>query len=176
MPKLKYHLTNWERYWDAYDARSKRLSWFHRFPKWYKPRKYKSPAEIEKIKFETPAKPKIFVRGILFFLGITTYVCLQKAYIDFFWLRNPGEEIPIPRTLVWTFLWIARIKTFLWAELGIGLNFKDIKLKELTSTNLNIAPRKEAAMKALQIEKYQKERIDMFDFVYLGEKEDFSST
>jgi len=35
---------------------------------------------------------------------------------------------------------------------------------------------KEAIMKAMQIENYQKKRINTLDFAYIGETEDFSLT
>ena len=69
---------------------------------------------------------------------------------------------------------ILGIGTLIWLDTNVGLKFQDKKSRQLTATNINIAPRKEVAMKAIQVDNYNKQRSNLFDYVYLGEIEDFS--
>ena len=65
----------------------------------------------------------------------------------------------------------------IWIESTINLNFVGPSSKEEQNTEDKYAfltARRESVMKALQIERYKKRRLDVFDFAYIGESEDFS--
>lgn len=66
------------------------------------------------------------------------------------------------------------MSAMIWVETHI--NLVNDRGTEAEAKNLEVAPRKENIMKALQIDNYKKKRIDTFDFAYLGETEDFSLT
>lgn len=62
----------------------------------------------------------------------------------------------------------------IWIETYLNLNNQDDREGSADGKNLELIAMKEAIMKAMQIENYQKKRINTFDFAYIGETEDFS--
>jgi len=132
---------------------------------------------LEKHKFLRPNQPFYLRPWVVVAMLISggLYTFMDKLYIEHRWLLDYGSRIPAQNP--WAFVWIkrTRAKILVWLDTNIGLSFKDKKLRQLTSTNVKISPRKEMAMKAIQTDNYMKKRSGLFDYLYLGETEDFTN-
>jgi len=132
--------------------------------------------EIEKNKFLRRPGVKglpIFAAAMCFIAG-TGYAIFDKLLQEHQWLLDDGSFIPYQNP--WGFIrtWRMRIGFLIWYEMNIDLGRRIRKLKDLTQVKKGILPRRELAMRAYQIEYYQKHRNSLFDCLYLGEEEDFS--
>eukprot|EP01017_Pseudomicrothorax_dubius_P043291 TRINITY_DN7182_c0_g1_i1.p1 TRINITY_DN7182_c0_g1~~TRINITY_DN7182_c0_g1_i1.p1 ORF type:complete len:219 (+),score=25.69 TRINITY_DN7182_c0_g1_i1:45-701(+) len=174
--RIQKDIRDWDRYHFASRAVRRHLSWVPRFVDWINDFKVVPPGKYEAYKYETRPKSRNSIRGFLLmgfipaYMGATLYIFMEKGWWEEYQIREPGYSTPMTRTFSHYFRnWLRFGLRYYW-DMNLFLWAQDLQLSRRTAKDMTIPVRKRLGMEALQRDHYLRNRNNLFDFMYLGER------